>query len=156
MTVRTRPLDMADLDRVVAIDRATTGRNRRHFFEKRLATAGTRPSDFIQIGVTEADTLRGFALAHMLRGEFGQRHAVAVLESIGVAPDSRARGLGQALMQSVIVTARERGAKCVHSEVDWGNSDLLRFFNAARFELNARLALERPAGSLAEPAEQEP
>ena len=154
MASRTRPLTMADLDRVVAIDRATTGQSRRHFFEKRLTSATTRESDFIQIGVVEADALRGFAVAHILRGEFGRKNAVAVLDALGVAPESRTRGLGTALMQAVIVAARQRGVTSVQSEVDWGNYDLLRFFSAANFALSPRIALERQAGSLPEQAEQ--
>lgn len=156
MGISTRPLGKADLDRVVAIDRATTGQSRRQFFEKRLASGEKRPSDVIQIGVVEGDALHGFAIAHILRGEFGRRHVAVVLDSLGVAQESRGHGVGQALMQAVVAAARQCGAKSVQSQVAWANSDLLRFFNAAKFTLSPSLGLERPAGSLAEQAEQEP
>ena len=154
-TTSTRPITVADLDQVVAIDKANTGQSRRHFFDKRFAAAKARPTDFIQIGVAEAESLRGFAIAHIQRGEFGQRDAVAVLDAMGVALGDREHGLGQNLMQALIADARRQGAKSVQSQVDWQNADLLRFFNYAGFELAPRLALERGAGELPEQIEDE-
>lgn len=156
MATTTRPITPADLDQVVAIDKANTGQSRRHFFEKRFAAAKERPSDFVQLGVADDQSLRGFAIAHILRGEFGQRDAVAVLDAMAVAPVDREHGLGQILMEVLIGEARQRGAKSVQSQVDWQNPELLRFFNYAGFELAPRLALERAAGDLPEQAEDEP
>jgi GNAT superfamily N-acetyltransferase len=156
VAVSTRELGKGDLDQVVAIDRAITGRSRRHFFEKRLTSADKRPSDAVHVGLFDAGTLRGFAIAHVLRGEFGRTHDVMVLDSLGVASEVRGRGFGRTLMESVVAAARQRGAKSVQSQVEWGDADLLRFFHASRFTLSSNLALERPAGGLAEQAEQEP
>lgn len=156
MATSTRPLSAADVAQVVAIDRANTGQSRQHFFEKRFAAARARPADFIHIGVSEAGSLRGFIVAHILRGEFGQKDAVAVVDAVGVAPVSREQGLGQGLMQELIAVARQRGAKSVQSQVDWKNIELLRFFNASGFALAPRLAFERAAGELPEQIEQEP
>jgi GNAT superfamily N-acetyltransferase len=152
----TRPITGADLDQVVAIDKAITGQSRRHFFEKRFAAAKQQPTDFVQVGVHEDGSLRGFAIAHMLRGEFGHKDAVAVLDALGVATGDRAHGLGQSLMEGLIAAARERGATSIQSQVDWKNADLLRFFNHAGFELAPRLALERAADDLPERIEGEP
>jgi GNAT superfamily N-acetyltransferase len=152
----TRAITSGDLDQVAAIDKAITGQSRRHFFEKRFATAKQRPSEFVQVGVYEDESLRGFAIAHVLRGEFGQKDAVAVLDALGVAPGDRAHGLGPSLMDGLIAAAREHGATSIQSQVDWKNADLLRFFNHAGFELAPRLALERAAGDLPEPVEGEP
>ncbi len=156
MAINARPIAAADLDQVVAIDKANTGQNRRHFFEKRFAAAKARPSDFVQVGVVEDKSLRGFAIAHILRGEFGQKDAVAVLDAIGVAPVDREHGDGQILLEMLIGAARDAGVKSVQSQVDWKNSKLLQFFNAAGFELAPRLALERAAGDLPEQVEDEP
>ncbi len=156
MAINARPIVAADLDQVVAIDKANTGQNRRHFFEKRFAAAKARPSDFVQVGVVEDKSLRGFAIAHILRGEFGQKDAVAVLDAIGVAPVDREHGYGQILLEMLIGAARDAGVKSVQSQVDWKNPQLLQFFNAAGFELAPRLALERAAGDLPEQVEDEP
>jgi len=156
VAISPRPLTAADLDQVVAIDKANSGQNRRHFFEKRLAAAKARPSDFVQVGVDEDKSLRGFAVAHILRGEFGHKDAVAVLDAIGVAPVNREHGLGQVLLEMLIGAARDQGVISIQSQVDWKNTDLLRFFNAAGFALAPRLALERAADNLPEQIEDEP
>jgi len=152
----TRPITAADLEQVVAIDRANTGQSRRHFFEKRFATAKARPSDYVQVGVTDNEGLRGFAIAHIQRGEFGQKDAVAVLDALGVAPLNREHGFGHNLMEALIAAARQRGAKSVQSHVDWQNAELMRFFNNTGFALAPRLALERTAADLPEQVEDEP
>jgi L-amino acid N-acyltransferase YncA len=156
VTISARPLTAADLDQVIAIDKANAGQSRRHFFQKRFAAAKARPSDFVQVGVDEDKSLRGFAIAHVLRGEFGQKDAVAVLDAIGVAPVDREHGLGQILLEMLIGAARDQGVKSIQSQVDWQNVELLRFFNSAGFSLAPRLALERAAGDLPEQVGDEP
>lgn len=156
MASSTRPITVADLEQVIAIDKVNTGHSRRHFFEKRFAAAKARPSDFVHVGVTADNVLRGFAIARILRGEFGQKDAVAVVDALGVAPQSREHGLGQSLMEGLVATARRQGAGSLQSQVDWKNVELLRFFNTSHFELAPRLALDRAVTELREEAGEEP
>jgi L-amino acid N-acyltransferase YncA len=137
-----------DIERVIVIDGVHTGRSRRRFFEKRFAAAAARPQDFIAIGIRRGDALSGYAIARILRGEFGREQAVAVLDAVGVEPQSEQRGVGHALMDELIVALNRMGVRSLQSQVDWDNHDLLRFFAASDFALAPRLVLER---SLAEP-----
>jgi L-amino acid N-acyltransferase YncA len=152
----TRTIDVADLEQVIAIDRVSSGQSRRHFFEKRFAAAKARPGDFVHIGVVADNKLRGFAIARILRGEFGQNDAVAVVDALGVEPESREHGLGQSLMEGLIEMSRQKDARSVQSQVSWKNPELLRFFNTSHFELAPRLALERPINVLSEESGEEP
>jgi len=156
MASQTRPITAADLDQVIAIDKGITGQGRRHFFEKRFAAAKARPSDFVHVGVTDGGALRGFAIARILRGEFGQKDAIAVVDALGVAPESREHGLGHRLIDGLIASARAQGAQSVQSLVDWKNPDLMRFFNTAHFKLAPRLALECAMAELRAEADEEP
>src|SRR6516164_905679 len=139
-----RPLGAGDVERVIAVDRSYSGYSRRRFFEKRLAAAAAHPDDYIHLGAVRGGSLRGFVIARVLRGEFGHEHTVAVLDSIGVEAESRERGIGQALMEELGKIMRRRGVRSLQSQADWTNHDLLRFFDAAGFELATRLALQRP------------
>ena len=152
----TRALSADDLERVIAIDRIHSGRSRRHFFEKRFANAQARPEDFVQVGVVAGDQLKGFVVARILRGEFGQKDAVAVLDAVGVDPQSREQGLGQSLMEGLVDISRQRGVRALQSHVSWTSHDLMRFFNASNFKLAPRLDLERPVADLREDADEEP
>lgn len=156
MASSTRPITIADLEQVIAIDKVSTGNSRRHFFEKRFAAAKARPNDFVQIGVVDGNALRGFAIARILRGEFGQKDAIAVVDAIGVELESREHGLGHRLMDGLVDTARQQGAQSVQSMVDWKNPDLLRFFNTTHFKLAPRLALECAMSELRAEADEEP
>ncbi len=143
-----RRLGAADVDRVIAIDRAYSGQSRRRFFERRFAAAKKRPEDFIYIGVIQDGLLCGFAIARVLRGEFGHEHAVAVLDAIGVAAECRGQGIGQALLGELKGAMRQRGVLALQSQADWTNHDLMRFFDAAGFKLAPRLMLQRPVAAL--------
>ena len=138
-----RMLVSDDLERVIGIDRVHSGRSRRRFFERRFAAASAHPKDFIQVGVMRGGALRGFAFAHLLRGEFGREHLAAVLDAIGVELESRERGVGQSLMEALVGKLRAVGARTLHSQAEWSDSELLRFFAASGFKLAPRLALER-------------
>jgi ribosomal protein S18 acetylase RimI-like enzyme len=138
-----RPLDARDLERIVEIDREHTGHSRRRFFEKRFEAAKSQPDDYVHIGAAGGGSLRGYAMARLLRGEFGREHVTAVLDAIGVEPGSRELGVGQALMEALIAALRGQGVGSLQSQADWANPALLRFFRNSSFELAPRLVLER-------------
>lgn len=153
-TQRVRPLTNDDLERIVAIDRAHSKYSRSAFFEKRFAAAKANPDDFVHVGVTQGGLLMGFVMARILRGEFGRADAVAALDALGVDIGNRERGIGQALVAELVRILGEKNVLSLHSQVEWSNHELLRFFAGSGFALAPRLALERPvAEPLAEPLE---
>ena len=149
-----RPLGAADLERVIAIDQAHTGRARRRFFEKRFRAAQLSRDDFIHVGVDSNGVLIGFACARILHGEFGREQPVAELDAVGVDPGSQTRGHGHALLRGLAKLMQDRGVRQLHSQAEWTNHELLQFFDSAGFELAPRIILERSVGEpLAEPIE---
>lgn len=151
-----RLLSVDDLEHVIAIDRAHSGHTRRHFFAKRMAAARLHPRDFIQVGVIWGDSLCGFAMARVLRGEFGREHVAAVLEAVGVEPQSQECGVGEALIEELIKILRGMGVGSLQSQVRWANHHLVRFLDTSGFALAPRLALERSVvEGLAETSEEE-
>ena len=145
-----------DLERMIAIDRAHTGRARLRFYEKRLLALQLHPQDFIHVGVRHDGELVGFAFARLLRGEFGRDDAVAVLDVLGVDPGSQERGYGRVLMDSLVDAMRRRGVRLMQSQADWTAFELLKYFASTGFELAPRLVLERCVnGPLAEPIDEE-
>jgi L-amino acid N-acyltransferase YncA len=138
-----RPLRPDDLERTIAIDQAHTGRSRRRFFEKRLEAAKNHPKDFIHVGVCRNGVLAGFAIARVLHGEFGRTQDVVALDLVGVDPEMQEKGYGHALLDALAKVMREKGVKVLHSQADWTNHGLLKFFDSTGFELAPRLILER-------------
>ena len=150
-----RPLGADDLAQVIAIDRAHSGHSRHRFFEKRFAAAEAQPDDFVHVGIVEGRSLRGFAIARVLRGEFGHEQAIAVLDAIGVAAESQEQGIGQALLRELSAIMRRRGVRALQSQADWTNLELMHFFAAAGFKLAPRLALQRAVAALPDEASEE-
>lgn len=140
----TRPLVAADLDRVVAIDRALLGSVRRDYFQRRLLAALSRPKQHLQLGVVADDgTLLGFLLCRRAGGEFGRLEKAVMLETIGVDPTAQHLGLGQRLLADVVTLCRTRGIQQIVLQVDWRNESLIRFASRTGFVMSARWVLER-------------
>jgi len=139
-----RGLTPGDLDAVVAIDAKSTGRRREEYFriklKQNLAETGIKVSL-----AAEADGLfRGFLLARVYYGEFGTMEPVAVLDTLGVHPDTRGLGIGHALMEQLLVNLQGLGVSTVRTEVAWEDTLLLAFFQREHFRPAARLCLELP------------
>lgn len=139
------PLTPADLDAVVEIDRAVSGRARRSFYEKRLAAALHDPKRSIYVGVKSNGTLVGFALARLAEGEFGTGAATATLDAISVDRSQWGKGVGKRLLDAVEDILRHKGVREIVTEVDWGDQAMLHFFEHGGFELAPRVVLDRSA-----------
>ena len=144
-TIGVRRLRPDDLERTIAIDQAHTGRARRRFFEKRLEVARKHPEDFIHVGVTAGDKLMGFAFARVRQGEFGRDEPIAALDLMGVERGAEAHGYGHRLMEALQAAMRDKGIRRLHSQADWTEHALLKFFDSTGFKLAPRLVLERAA-----------
>ena len=59
-----RNLRPDDLDVVVQIDRALTGRSRREYFEKRMHAAIGHPDELVILGTEQNGRLAGYVFAH--------------------------------------------------------------------------------------------
>jgi len=144
-TANIRLLKPEDLKRVVDIDTRITGRSRRKFFEKSLEAALADTQGFIAIGLDgSSGDLVGFAIARIHDGEYGVDERAAILDVIGVDPDARHEGGGQALLEGVTDTLRKLEISEMRTQVDWQNQGLARFFASAGFELTSEQILERP------------
>jgi len=142
-----RPLTAADLDAVVAIDARASGSTRRGYFEKRLQAALRRPARHLQIGIG-GTTLAGFLLARKAGGEYGEAENTVVVESFGVDEASRHRGIARHMISRLEELARDRRIPVLSTQADWRNHAVLRFLDAAGFELAPRRILERPVQRL--------
>ncbi len=139
-----RGLTPKDLDAVVAVDAKITSRRREEYFriklQQNLAETGIKVSL-----AAEADGLfRGFLLARVYYGEFGTMEPVAVLDTLGVHPDTRGLGIGHALMEQLLINLAGLGVPTLRTEVAWEDTQLLAFFQRERFRPAARICLELP------------
>ncbi len=138
----TRPLSLADLDRVVGIDGTTTGRSRRGFYAKRFAALAEDPQAVVALGAEREGQLVGFAFARVIDGEFGGETPAGLLDAVAVAPAARG-GAGAMLLGAVEKALVQKGARELRTQADWTDHGMVGFFSTAGFRLSGRLVLER-------------
>lgn len=134
---QTRGLTARDLDAVVAIDAALSGRSRRAYYERRLAAAQRDAALHVQYAAVEAGELRGFLLARLLEGEFGHAQPALRLEAFGVAPAAQGRGFGTELGKALEQEARRRGVKELRTIASWRQHAVLRDLDHAGWSLDS-------------------
>jgi len=140
--VLVRDLRAEDLDAMVRIDRAITGRSRRGYYELKMKDALASGAMRISLAAENEGRLAGFLLGSLYYGEFGMPEPSAVLDTIAVDPACRGRHIGKALLRQLVMNLRALGIDRVRTEVEWDQFDLLGFLASRGFEPARRLCLD--------------
>ena len=141
-TATVRGLKPADLEAVIALDARIVGRRREEFFRIKLQQNLQETGIKVSLAGEVDGIFAGFLLARVYYGEFGTMEPVAVLDTIGVHPDFRGRGVGAALMRQLQVNLHALGVGTLRTEVGWDEQGLLRFFHDAGFRPAPRFCLD--------------
>ncbi len=139
--VSIRNLRPVDLEPMIALDAKITGRRREEYFKVKLRQSLTDTGIQVSLAAELEGLFAGFLLARVYYGEFGALEQSAVLDAIGVHPDFRGRGVGQALMAQLRTNLVGLGIPRLQTEVDWEDQALLSFFHHQGFKPAARFCL---------------
>jgi len=147
-TVDVRTLSAKDLEDVVRVDRHVAGRERgayvRHALDEALRESGVR----ISLAARVDAIMAGFVMARADLGDFGRTEPVAVIDTLGVAPEYAHRGVGHALLQQLFLNLGALRIERVETLVDRLAFELLGFFYDVGFAPGQRLAFVKTlAGS---------
>ncbi len=139
-----RALRPEDCERLVRIDRQSTGRLRTSWYEGKVRRA-LRDSDVHVSLCAEQDGLVvGAVLGSVQYGEFGQAEPVAILDTVLVDPEYRGRGIASALLDSLLAHLAALRIERLRTEAAWDDGDMISFFARAGFVPVPRLVLEMP------------
>jgi len=144
-----RTMRQEDLEAVVEIDRAATGRRRTEYFGRLLERALDSGGVQISLVAETEEQVVGYVVGTVFYGEFGIAEPVATIDAIGVDSEWRRKNVGDALMRQLKTNLGALGVSGLRSEVSWDNFDLLAFFRRQGFAPARRLCLERPLDSTA-------
>jgi len=133
--IEVRALKAQDLPAVVAIDTAIEGRERRPYFERRLAAAVRQPEQHVQLAAVGPDGLLGYILARRTIGEFGRPAQGLRLEIVGVRPQQHGQGVGTLMMDALIDYARRHDVQELATASNWTNHRMLHSFDTMGFRL---------------------
>ena len=140
-----RPVEPTDLDAVAAIDARLGGQPRKEYWQKRLELALLRPPWMSLVAETDG-RIAGFVFGWVGESEFGVPEPTAWLDLIGVDPPYRGRGVGHALVDRFLASARElRAIRRVATLIDLGQADIREFFVRLGFRHGPLIQMERDA-----------
>lgn len=132
-----------DLDAVVEIDAAATGRRRPHYF-RRMLERTVKEADFQISLVAEVDgVVAGCLIATLFYGEFGVMEPAASIDAIGVLREYRRQHVARALARQLRLNLSALRIETLRTEVRWDDFELLRFFSSEGFAPGSRICLER-------------
>jgi ribosomal protein S18 acetylase RimI-like enzyme len=137
-----RRLRPQDLDAVIALDAKVTGRKRDEYFKLKLKQALADTGIEVSLAAEVEGVFAGFLLARVYYGEFGALEPFAVLDTLGVHPDFRGRGVGSALIDQLRTNLLGLGIPRLQTEVAWENLEILTFFHHEGFRPAARFCLD--------------
>ncbi len=137
-----RVMNEHDLQAVVAIDAAASGRRRPRYFELMLERAVKQAALQVSLAAEVDGHVVGFVIASLYYGEYGVSEPTASLDAIGVDPANRGQHVGKALLRQLRLNLSALRVTTLRTEVSWDNFDLLAFFKKERFSLARRLCLE--------------
>lgn len=141
-TVHVRTLRAADLDAVVRIDAAATGRARPRYFELMLERALHFTGLQVSLVSESGGMVSGYLIGSLYYGEFGMTEPTASIDAIGVEPGFRRKGIARALMTQFRANVKAIGVTSIRTDVSWSNFELLSFFRSEGMAPAPRLCLE--------------
>ncbi len=140
-----RSLQEGDLRALVTIDRRITGRDRAAYFHRKLTEALADSGVRVSLVAELDDVAVGFIMARVDFGEFGQVETTAVIDTIGVDPDYRNKGVGRALLSQLLANLGTLRVEKVRTEVGWQDHNLLGYLDRSGFRPSQRLCFDRPS-----------
>lgn len=142
--LKVRIMEPGDFGAVVAIDEKVSGARREDYyemkFEKLVYSNDYVPTSLVAEGPD--GTVAGFVMGQLFIGEYGISQEGATLDTIGVAPEYRGRGVGELLLKEFFDHLQSIGVKRVNTLVDRNDARLTGFFTSHGFAPSTTVNLE--------------
>ncbi len=139
-----RSMKPEDLQEIVRIDRAITGRDRSAYIRGKLAEALNDSAIRVSMTARLDGAIVGYLMARADTGDFGRAAPAAVMDTIGVDPEYAHRGIGRALLSQLFANLGALRVERVETSTAPRDQALLGFLFDAGFKPSQRLAFTRP------------
>ena len=138
--ITVRIMRYGDLDAIIAIDEKVLRKRRPEYWAMKVELAERRSMASL---VAETDgRVVGFILGDASGWEYGVPESVGWIDTIGVDPACRKRGIARALMNEMVTNLKKVGVEKIYTLVDWRSWDMLKFFASMGFRKGEMINLE--------------
>ena len=144
-TIKIRLMKADDFDAVVGIDEKVLQASRPEYYEVKFERL-FKSKEYLPASLVaeeEDGTVVGFVMGELYMGEFGIFQEQATLDTIGVDPHYRHKGIGEQLINEFMDHLKSLGVQKVNTLVDRKDSKLTHFFSANQFSPSNTINLER-------------
>ena len=143
--IKIRLMKAGDFDAVVSIDEKVLKASRPEYYELKFEKLFKSKDYLLASLVAEKKdgTVVGFVMGELYMGEYGIFQERATLDTIGVDPDYRHKGIGKQLINEFMDHLRKLGVQKINTLVDWNDTRLIHFFSANQFSPSKTINLER-------------
>ncbi len=136
-----RSLAESDLSSIARIDRHITNEDRsdylKHTVDEVISDSGIR----ISMVAEDEGLVAGFIMARVDYGGFGKADSTAVVDTLGVGPEYKGKGIGSALMAQLLDNLASLQVENLRTEVEWDNFQLNHFLAKCEFRPAQQIAL---------------
>ena len=142
-----RSLERRDLPSIVAMEERITGVARPQYWEQRIELSEAIRPHWTSLVAEFENRFVGFLFGRAGELEFGLPGTVAWVETIGVDPAFRGRGIARELIEQFISSAEDHGIKTIFTLVTSGQTDMQSFFSRQGFAQGKMLHYQKELSS---------
>jgi N-acetylglutamate synthase-like GNAT family acetyltransferase len=142
-----RSLERRDLPSIVAMEDRVTGVARPQYWEQRIEMSEAIRPHWTSLVAEFDNRFVGFLFGRAGELEFGLPGTIAWVETIGVDPAYRGRGIARELIEQFISSAEDHGIKTIFTLVTSGQTDMQTFFSRQGFAQGKMLHYQKELSS---------
>ncbi len=142
-----RSLERRDLPSIVAMEERITGVARPQYWEQRIEISEAIRPHWTSLVAEFDNRFVGFLFGRAGELEFGLPGTIAWVETIGVDPAYRGRGIARELIEEFISSAEDHGIKTIFTLVTIGQTDMQSFFSRQGFAQGKMLHYQKELAS---------
>lgn len=142
-----RSLERRDLPSIVAMEERITGVARPQYWEQRIELSEAIRPHWTSLVAEFENRFVGFLFGRAGELEFGLPGTIAWVETIGVDPAFRGRGIARELIEQFISSAEDHGIKTIFTLVSSGQTDMQTFFSRQGFAQGKMLHYQKELSS---------
>ena len=142
-----RSLERRDLPSIVAMEERITGVARPQYWEQRIELSEAIRPHWTSLVAEFENRFVGFLFGRAGELEFGLPGTIAWVETIGVDPAFRSRGIARELIEQFISSAEDHGIKTIFTLVSTEQTDMQSFFSRQGFAQGKMLHYQKDLSS---------